>query len=140
THGGCQAGCLLFWKQAWLKPVDEPMSAALGHTREEDGCTEADIWRATTYRDEVGEVRYSCQATQLLKYSKPLKWWDARQYIEAYASGNRTLSDVLRGLCFLFYYYTTLAFSEFWGRPARWLYNRVQSLIDGTPFPRMRGK
>src|SRR5262245_10983550 len=22
AHGGCQAGCLLFWKTAWLKPVD----------------------------------------------------------------------------------------------------------------------
>ena len=22
AHGGCQAGCLLFWKEAWLKPVD----------------------------------------------------------------------------------------------------------------------
>ena len=23
AHGGCQAGCLLFWKDAWLKRVDE---------------------------------------------------------------------------------------------------------------------
>src|SRR5258708_22631488 len=22
AHGGCQAGCLLYWKQAWLKPVN----------------------------------------------------------------------------------------------------------------------
>ena len=22
AHGGCQAGCLLFWKEAWLRPVD----------------------------------------------------------------------------------------------------------------------
>ena len=21
AHGGCQVGCLLFWKDAWLKPV-----------------------------------------------------------------------------------------------------------------------
>src|SRR5258708_29124462 len=21
AHGGCQAGCLLFWKEAWLKPI-----------------------------------------------------------------------------------------------------------------------
>src|SRR5271163_3236240 len=21
AHGGCQAGCLLFWKEAWLKPA-----------------------------------------------------------------------------------------------------------------------
>ena len=23
AHGGCQAGCLLFWKEAWLRPVDQ---------------------------------------------------------------------------------------------------------------------
>src|SRR5262245_31670104 len=23
AHGGCQAGCLLFWKEAWLLRVDE---------------------------------------------------------------------------------------------------------------------
>src|SRR5438876_946864 len=45
THGGCQAGCLLFWKQAWLKPVDEPVPPPRAHRREEDECTEGDVWR-----------------------------------------------------------------------------------------------
>ena len=22
AHGGCQAGCLIFWKEAWLRPLD----------------------------------------------------------------------------------------------------------------------
>ena len=25
AYGGCQAGCLIFWKNAWLKPVDGPV-------------------------------------------------------------------------------------------------------------------
>src|SRR5262245_42684192 len=24
AHGGCQAGCLIFWKEAWLKPAMGP--------------------------------------------------------------------------------------------------------------------
>src|SRR5262245_53466166 len=25
SHGGCQAGCLIFWKEAWLEPAfDDP--------------------------------------------------------------------------------------------------------------------
>ena len=38
AHGGCQAGCLLYWKEAWLKPVERrrrgraPGSSA-GHRR-----------------------------------------------------------------------------------------------------------
>src|SRR5215475_6681727 len=23
AYGGCQAACLIFWKEAWLKPIDE---------------------------------------------------------------------------------------------------------------------
>jgi hypothetical protein len=138
AHGGCQAGCLLFWKEAWLKSVGQ--SAVAQPERDSGKCTEADVWRATSYKDNAGETRYVCQATQLLKYSKPLKWWDARQYVEAYTSGNRSFPEILRGLWFLFYYYASLAFSDFWGRPARWLYNRVQGWLGGTPFPRMKGK
>src|ERR1019366_5423521 len=28
THGGCQAACLIFWKEAWLKPINERASSA----------------------------------------------------------------------------------------------------------------
>jgi hypothetical protein len=27
AHGGCQAGCLIFWKDAWLRRVDAPSAA-----------------------------------------------------------------------------------------------------------------
>jgi hypothetical protein len=76
----------------------------------------------------------------LLNYTAPLKWWDPRQYVEAYTSGNRTLPQVCRGVFYLFYYYATLAFSDRWGRPARWAYNRFQAVTGGIPFPRLKGK
>ena len=149
AYGGCQAGCLIFWKTAWLKPVDDPVRSLHTLNDEEsqidglhwrDHRTERDVWRATKYEDADGETRYSCQATDLLNYTAPLKWWDARQYVEAYSSGNRTLPEICRGLWFLFYYYATLAFSDRWGRPARWLYSRFQTVTGGSPFPRLKGK
>ena len=30
AHGGCQAGCLLFWKEAWLEPVGSRREAGAG--------------------------------------------------------------------------------------------------------------
>lgn len=149
AYGGCQAGCLIFWKNAWLRPVEGPVPAR--HTLDDeqpqidgphrqDQCTDRDVWRATQNDDAGGETRYSCQATELLNYTAPLKWWDARQYVEAYTSGNRTLPGVCRGLFYLFYYYATLAFSDRWGRPARWLYNQIQVLTGGIPFPRLKGR
>ncbi len=103
-------------------------------------CDGRDVWRATKSEGADGETIYSCQATELLNYTTPLKWWDARQYLEAYTSGNRTLPEICRGLFYLFYYYATLAFSDRWGRPARWLYNKFQAVTGGIPFPRLKGR
>lgn len=140
AHGGCQAGCLIFWKNAWLKPVDGPEGQMAHPSLAKDGCTETDVRQASQHQDQNGETIYSCQATELLNYTTLLKWWDARQYVEAYTSGNRTLLQVGRGLWYLFYYYATLACSSRWGRPARWLYNRFQAVTGGVPFPRLKGK
>ena len=149
AYGGCQAGCLIFWKTAWLKPVDGPLPPPHtpdGHPPQRDDASrqdysaERDVWRATKSEGADGETRYSCQATELLNYTAPLKWWDARQYLEAYTSGNRTLPEICRGLFYLFYYYATLAFSDRWGRPARWLYNKFQAITGGIPFPRLKGR
>src|SRR5712664_2573618 len=57
AHGECQAACLLFWKEAWLKPVQEP-NAAPAATAIADrypapastsvsGCTEVHLQAAT---------------------------------------------------------------------------------------------
>ena len=104
TYGGCQAACLIFWKEAWLKPADgtgrlEAPAAACA------GCSEADVDRATRVDDRKlsGEPRYSCQATELLNFTKPLPWWDARQYVEDYVSGNAPLLRILRGFIYLGY-------------------------------------
>jgi hypothetical protein len=146
AHGGCQAACLIFWRNAWLKPLESPLSAEVAPIRKIDNlqqqglCTDWDVWNATTDGGAGKETRYSCQATELLNYTAPLKWWDPWQYVEAYTSGNRTLPQVSRGLFYLFYYYATLAFSDTWGRPARWVYNRFQAITGGIPFPRLKGK
>jgi hypothetical protein len=148
AYNGCQAGCLIFWKTAWLKRADGPVQVqyvSKGAQPQREGapsqtsCTQDDVLRATKHQDADGNVIYSCQATELLRFTTPLKWWDIRQYVKTYTSGNRTLPELIRGISYLLYYYGTLAFSDRWGRPARWLYNRVQTITGGVPFPRLKG-
>lgn len=144
AYEGCQAACLIFWKSAWLKPlsggssasVQAEASAAFSRASTNGaGCTEGDVQRATTVvRD--GKRLYVCQATALLDFTKPLKWWNAKQYVEAYRSGNRSALEVLQGLTFLFYAYGTKANSPRFGGPARWLYNFARPLWGGIAFPR----
>jgi hypothetical protein len=49
AYGGCQAGCLIFWKEAWLKPIGKetaPGADADVHlTNRADACTEDHVVR-----------------------------------------------------------------------------------------------
>lgn len=152
AHGGCQAACLIFWKEQWLKQVSaeaEPTPTIVptdvqptGANVDGAACTEADVSKATRTADSSadGETIYVCQATRLLDFTKPLPWWDARQYLEDYRSGNATIGQIVRGAIYACYFYGTLAFSERLGGPSRWLYDRFQALRGGLPFPRRRGE
>jgi hypothetical protein len=35
AHGGCQAACLLFWQEVWLKPVNKPQDLIGNSSRSE---------------------------------------------------------------------------------------------------------
>ena len=104
AYGGCQAACLIFWKEAWLKRVgaaqDLTAITNLWAKTGETGCTESDVWRATK-QGLPGVQTYACQATELLHFTTPLKWWDVGQYVETYRSGNETLGQILRGFAYL---------------------------------------
>src|SRR5574341_1201410 len=150
AYGGCQAACLLFWKTAWLKPVNETGRTtlqALGTERSNKvsfvkaaSCTEADVW-AARYADgqeTVDGPRYRCQATQLPSFSTYLPWWDFRQYFEDYMSGNETFGQLMRGLIYASYASIVQAGIGL-GPILRWLYDVFQSTWGGLPYPRKSG-
>jgi hypothetical protein len=101
AYGGCRAACLIFWKTAWLEPGDDPRlgktaaradAGARSGPQPQDACTDLDVWKATIVSGAGQGLRYSCQATESLNYTVPLKWWDVRRYIEPYTSGDRTVT------------------------------------------------
>lgn len=100
AHGGCQAGCLLYWKTVWLKPVSSGAPKA-GSVRAGvgAGCTLEALDRATRAPSvegpETGE-RYSCQATELPRATTLLRWWDPRHYVKDLTSGNVGLLKFVR--------------------------------------------
>ena len=149
AHGGCEAACLIFWKEAWLKRVAGPEQAAnpsTGSTASSDrakagdaGCTENDVIAGTQALDtNPQEPTFVCQATRLPDACKPLPWWDLRQYFQDYASGNVGIGRMLRGFIYLGYVnLSNLGIGL--GRPMRWLYDRIQGVIGGVPYPRRQG-
>lgn len=151
AHGGCEAGCLIFWKEAWLRRVsgegmDSPARVVLGvpageHMKSAQGCTEASVLAHAQRSSQEGgkDPVYVCQATQVPAATEPLAWWDLKQYLEDYASGNVGLARMARG--FLYRGYQNLIKSGIGlGSLLRWLYDLFQSLSGGLPYPARNGK
>lgn len=148
AHGGCQAACLIFWKEAWLKRPDTPV---LGQEEtcsptpaplvdQNAGCSERDLMRATGASSDSNDVEptYVCQATRLPYFTTDLAWWDVRQYIQDYTSGNVTLAEIARGAIYSLYYAVSRLGIGL-GRPMRWLYNICRPLWHGSRWPRTPG-
>jgi hypothetical protein len=138
-HGGCQAGCLLFWKMAWLKPVAAMADGNMQSEAGDRGCAESDVVaHAETIDPKDGAPKYTCQATQLPYASSQLDWWDIRQYLEDYRSGNVTLWQIFGGGCYFVFYWLSRAGIGA-GRPIRWFWDKFYRLWGGSPFPRRNG-
>jgi hypothetical protein len=136
AHGGCQAGCLIFWKDAWLKKAKS--TDKLPANSKHDGCTEAEVLAGTQAPEPDGTLRYVCQATQLPYATTELHWWNLRQYLEDYRSGNVGIQRILAGLTYSLYY--NLSQSGIGIGPAmRWLYDRICWAWRGPKWPRAEG-
>jgi hypothetical protein len=123
AHGGCLAGCLLYWKEAWLKRVDpdEPetapapaftpataptTAASNGYAATAPRCTRELLMRATRAerQDDSGEEIFSCQATDMPKAAPVhISAWDVRQYVRDVTSGNARALPMLRSLLIMAY-------------------------------------
>jgi hypothetical protein len=146
AHGGCQAACLLFWKEAWLIPCDEKQRSARALSRNgswasaegkstSEQCSEDDVWKAThAESDAEGETRYICQATQVLEFTTPIPRGQLGQYVEDYFSGNTNIRRMLRAFMYAHLLRFNARFPAF-----RKAHDRVQALFGGDPFPRLCG-
>jgi hypothetical protein len=107
AHGGCDAGCLFFWREEWLKKVDTksreetPTSAEVRSNGSIGKCTVLDLVQATrsapSSEDDPTE-NFSCQATEISTFSSPLPWWDLMQYVRDLLTRNVTVPEFLAGI------------------------------------------
>jgi hypothetical protein len=145
AHGGCQAGCLLYWKEAWIRRV-EPGEASVesmpdraprqGASAETPMPIPAVIAKGTTRAEEVtesGEVAFSCQATELT-WAAPerLPWWDIRMYVRDVTSGNARPLAMIRSLL-------VMLFNKFQGANRRYMPSLLL-IRNGEKWPFLAGR
>jgi hypothetical protein len=144
-HDGCQASCLIFWKEAWLRraesnmvPVRNLRGARAEPIDTSGGCTEEAIAAATQVQSCEGHKTYKCQVTDVPRFTSRMSFWDPRQYICDLRSGNlasglggstraeRILEMILSTLRML--QASTIAF-----------YNEIQSRRKKSHYPPIHG-
>jgi hypothetical protein len=149
ANGGCQAGCLLYWKEAWLKrvepdapgPADEvaqPTAVTVSdRTLQGDSFCTVDTLLAATRADGGGagpaNETFSCQATELMR-AAPVRipWWDPRQYLRDVRVGNARTNAMIRCLIIML-------FNKFQGANRRFL-SRLPLIHGATNYPFIDGK
>jgi hypothetical protein len=104
AHGGCDAGCLIFWNEAWLRRVDAAFveDSQIGECGVATSITPLGapssvaisipelLQRASMKGKDAttGEEIYSCQATDLREFTSDLPSWNLWQYVRDIRSGN----------------------------------------------------
>ena len=124
AHGGCQAGCLIFWKEAWLRRPSEQHHVGEGFGASGEQFETAGLFAATRLvadSDPTAE-RFMCQATEIVRATAPLPWWEPSQYVRELASGNATVLEMFVAMI-------------------KWVFVQVQRrLMGGSTVPLVRGK
>jgi hypothetical protein len=149
SHGGCEASCLIFWKTAWLRKVDQVEARSktsqnvAGEERKVgvDKCTEADVLAATRKPGaDDSDPTYVCQATQVPAATGPLPWWEWKQYLEDCKSGNVGVGRIAKSFLYMAYRHGLVNLGIGIGPLMMWLYDTFQRLRGGIPYPRRPGK
>jgi hypothetical protein len=97
AHGGCQAQCTLFWKEAWLRRASRGGRSATA-TPPSPRLTEAQL-KDAAYRDRSGpEPLYRCQATDHVIASEAIEWYSPMQYVRDVRSGNVSFGAMMQAL------------------------------------------
>lgn len=153
AHADCDAGCLIYWHEAWLKRTNtefvgeselrasapraaNPMPAAFASS---GFCTVESLLQASRKPNDTvtGEPVYSCQATDVREFSTDLPWWNFWQYIRDVRSGNlRRNFGGSRSEAFM---ETLLAWNEVFRALLIELFNALQAQRKGVTYPHIEG-
>jgi hypothetical protein len=88
-HDGCQAGCRIYWKEAWLRPVKDG-DAVVSPAPDDLASLNSVAARSVRAPESTAEEPvYRCQATELLRASEPVGWFNVRSLVGELTNGNQ---------------------------------------------------
>ncbi len=145
-HDGCEASCLIFWKEAWLKRAGSELveirpaeGVSIQHSPAAGSCTEAAVASATRYLSPEGVTLYRCQVTDVTQFTSRMSFWNPRQYIQDLLSGN--VSSGLAGTTWADRFLdAVLACVRILHATVIGCFNEIQARRKGKPYPCISGR
>src|SRR2546423_2866370 len=117
-HDGCQKACMIFWREAWLRKVEDGVSTQETRRDSQSTLSHIDSGGREQLRARLktlsGPKTYFCQASELLKATNELSRWERF---------GKSLSDVRAGNC------STLEMAR---RIGIWLFWRIRRVFLGA--------
>jgi hypothetical protein len=126
AHGGCQAGCNLFWREEWLAWPDEPATPIATPTPGPAVPVTVQTLTAAARRSEDSSA-FRCQATEHFRASSPIPRHHYVQYLADVRTRNATPWVVIRGL-------SIMAFNKY-QRLSRRIVPRWLRIKGGRDYP-----
>jgi hypothetical protein len=99
AHGGCQAECRIFWKDAWLRKVTAETPPSAPASQEDLAALverASSNVRGVTQAGSKSVERWFCQNTQLYQASEQVRIFDPSVYVGQYLNGNVSLGGCVR--------------------------------------------
>lgn len=95
SHGGCGKACLIFWKEAWLKPA--------GAAAPPNGSAKPKFSLADLKKLAGGDGTFFCQSSEIVNASTPLPWWEPKQYLWDLSRNRMPLAQWLKSVSIAVY-------------------------------------
>lgn len=118
SHHGCNRGCRLFWKTAWLRRLDDASAPA-------SGAESVPLEVTGRLKVMADEQRYFCQSTELLAATEPFpgrkKLWMVRVALREIRDGDLPMGRVA-------------------GLFGRWCWQMLRNAVSGEWYLRGVGK
>ena len=95
AHGGCDKACLIFWKEAWLRPA--------GDIDRQPATCAAKINELDLVEFAMRGDQFFCQSSEIVNASQPLPWWEPRQYAIDLLHNRISITQWLKGMFIAFF-------------------------------------
>ncbi len=102
-HGGCQAACRFYWHESWLRGIDTeaargapPVNEPIDDDGSAVGALTDLVTRNSSTACDDGSLRYTCQATEMVRASYELSTFAPGPYLNEYRNGDVPLGRFVK--------------------------------------------